>query len=124
MADVFGSLRQVSFLQRRQGQLSRFLSRPVLAALVGRDMDEVLRPRQATVTVLFCDLRSSCRIAEEGSQDLPALWDRVSAALALMSGSILDQDGVIGDFQGDAAMGFWGWPLEAADGVERAARAA
>ncbi len=124
VADVFGSLRQVSFLQRRQGQLSRFLSRPVLAALVGRDMDEVLKPRQAQVTVLFCDLRSSCRIAEEGSQDLPALWDRVSSALALMSGSILDQDGVIGDFQGDAAMGFWGWPLEAADGVERAARAA
>jgi adenylate cyclase len=76
------------------------------------------------VTVLFCDLRGSCRIAEEGREDLPALWERVSAALALMSGSILDQDGVIGDFQGDAAMGFWGWPLEAADGVERAARAA
>jgi adenylate cyclase len=124
VADVFGSLRQVSFLQRRQGQLSRFLSRPVLAALVGRDMDEVLKPRQAQVTVLFCDLRGSCRIAEEGCQDLPALWDRVSAALGIMSGSILDQDGVIGDFQGDAAMGFWGWPLEAADGVERAARAA
>jgi adenylate cyclase len=124
VADVFGSLRQVSFLQRRQGQLSRFLSRPVLAALVGRDMDEVLKPRQAQVTVLFCDLRGSCRLAEEGSEDLAALWDRVSAALALMSGSILDQDGVIGDFQGDAAMGFWGWPLEAADGVERAARAA
>ena len=59
------------------------------------DADEVLRPRQAQVTVLFCDLRGSCRIAEEGSGDLPALWDRVSAALALMSGSILDQDGVI-----------------------------
>jgi adenylate cyclase len=31
---------------------------------------------------------------------------------------------VIGDFQGDAAMGFWGWPVGGADQVERAARAA
>jgi adenylate cyclase len=124
VAEVFGALRQVCDLQRRQGQLSRFLSRPVLAALAGKDMEEVLQPRQATVTVLFCDLRGSCRIAEEGQHDLLALWNHVGAALGIMSSSILDQDGVIGDFQGDAAMGFWGWPLAADDQIERAARAA
>jgi adenylate cyclase len=124
VAEVFGALRQVCDLQRRQGQLSRFLSRPVLAALAGKDVEEVLKPREATVTVLFCDLRGSCRIAEEGQHDLPALWNHVSAALSIMSSSILDQDGVIGDFQGDAAMGFWGWPLAADDQIERAARAA
>ena len=31
---------------------------------------------------------------------------------------------MIGDFQGDAAMGFWGWPLEGTSQVEQAARAA
>src|SRR5262249_44514845 len=29
-----------------------------------------------------------------------------------------------GDFQGDAAMGFWGWPLDCPDQVAQAARAA
>jgi adenylate cyclase len=41
-----------------------------------------------------------------------------------MSSSILDQDGVIGDFQGDAIMAFWGWPLDSAMSMERALRAA
>ena len=124
VAEVFGALRQVIHLQRRQGQLLRFLSRPVLAALAGRDLDEVLRPRPALVTVLFCDLRGSCRIAEQCGDELTTLWARVSAALGAMSRCVLDEDGVIGDFQGDAVMGFWGWPLEEPDQVERAARAA
>jgi adenylate cyclase len=124
VADIFGSLRQVRNLQRRQTQLTSFLSRPVVQVLAGQDIDAVLRPRQAEVTVLFCDLRGFCRLVDEGQDDLPGLWQRVSAALGTMTSSILDQDGVIGDFQGDAAMGFWGWPLEAPDQVERAARAA
>jgi adenylate cyclase len=124
VADIFGSLRQVRDLQRRQTQLTSFLSRPVVAALAQQDIEAVLRPREAEVTVLFCDLRGSSRIMDEGRDDLPGLWDRVSAALGIMTGSIIDQDGVIGDFQGDAAMGFWGWPLAVPDQVERAARAA
>ncbi len=123
-ADLFGALRQLCDLQRRQGQLSRFLSRTVVAALAGKDMEEVFRPRQVRVTVLFADLRGSCRIAEEGQHDMMALWNRVSAALGIMTSSILDLEGVVNDFQGDAVMGFWGWPTEQADQIERAARAA
>ena len=37
---------------------------------------------------------------------------------------ILDHGGVIGDFHGDAAMGFWGWPLDQPDAAVRAARSA
>jgi adenylate cyclase len=124
VAEVFGALRQVGVLQKREGQLSRFFSRPVRNALAGRDIDAALKPRLATVTVLFCDLRGSCAIAEDGQSDLMALWRQVNTALSIMSSSILEQDGVIGDFQGDAAMGFWGWPLDRDDQIERAARAA
>jgi adenylate cyclase len=124
VADIFGSLRQVRDLQRRQTQLMSVLSRPVVAALAQEDTDKVLQAREAAVTVLFCDLRGSCRIMDEGQDDLPGLWSQVSEALSIMTSSILDQDGVIGDFQGDAAMGFWGWPLDVPDQVERAARAA
>ncbi len=123
-ADLFGALRQLCDLQRRQGQLSRFLSPTVVAALAGKDMDEVFRPRQVRVTVLFADLRGSCRIAEEGQHDMMSLWTKVTAALSIMTSSVLDLEGVVNDFQGDAVMGFWGWPTEQADQVERAARAA
>lgn len=124
VAGMFGALREVGDLQRRQGQLSRFFSPQVLAALARREVDEVLRPRETEVTVLFCDLRGSSRIAEAAQTELAGLWDRVSEALSIMTGGIIDQDGVIGDFQGDAAMGFWGWPLDTSDQVEKACRAA
>jgi adenylate cyclase len=124
VADIFGSIRQVGYLQQRQAHLARFLSRPVLAALADKNIDEVIRPREAEVTVLLCDLRGSCRLADECRHDLVGLWERVSEALHVMTSGILDQDGVIGDFQGDSAMGFWGWPLETSDHIERAARAA
>jgi adenylate cyclase len=124
VADIFGSLRQVLDLQRRHAQLASILSPTVLAAIAGRDVEEVLRPRQTEVTVLFCDLRGSCRISEEGQDDLQALWERVSEALGIMASRIIEHEGVIGDFQGDAAMGFWGWPLDCPEQVQHAARAA
>ena len=41
-----------------------------------------------------------------------------------MTRHILDTGGVIGDFHGDAAMGFWGWPLQQSDSPMRAVEAA
>jgi adenylate cyclase len=41
-----------------------------------------------------------------------------------MTRHISAQGGVIGDFQGDAAMGFWGWPVAADDDPLKACRAA
>lgn len=125
VAEIFGALRQVRHLQERQSTLASFLSRPVLAALLAEtDVAEVLRPREAQVTVLFCDLRGSCHIAEAGEHDLLQACARVGEALGIMTTNIIDKDGVIGDFHGDAAMGFWGWPLDSGDQIEQAARAA
>ena len=37
------------------------------------------------------------------------LLDSVRAALSVMANGILEYEGAIADFQGDAALGFWGW---------------
>jgi adenylate cyclase len=76
------------------------------------------------VTVLFCDLRGFTEQSERSAGDLFELLSRVSRALGVMTHHILEQGGVVGDFHGDSAMGFWGWPLPQADAVERACRAA
>jgi adenylate cyclase len=123
-ADLFSSLRSVRLLQHRNALLARFLSPKVQAAVADRNVDELLRPRPAEVTVLFCDLRGASRFAEAGAADLEATWETVSEALAIMSNAILEYGGVIGDFQGDAALGFWGWPLAEDRQVEWACRAA
>ena len=62
--------------------------------------------------------------ASRSAGDLFGLLDRVSQALGVMTHHILEQGGVVGDFHGDAAMGFWGWPIAQPDAVERACRAA
>jgi adenylate cyclase len=124
VAEIFGAVRQVRDLQLRQSTLASFLSRPVLAALADADMNEVLKPRETQVTVLFCDLRGSCLLTEEGEHELAGTCDRLNEALSIMTTNIIDKEGVISDFQGDAAMGFWGWPLPADDQMEQAARAA
>jgi adenylate cyclase len=48
----------------------------------------------------------------------------VSRALGVMTSQILKHGGVTGDFQGDAAMGFWGWPLSSPESPLEACRAA
>lgn len=119
---ILASLRQVQLLQRKQAVLSHFFSPTVLRALAEAGPEGALRPREAEVTVLFCDLRGFSRKAE-ASALLPVL-ERVSKALGVMTHNILDRKGVIADFLGDAALGFWGWPLEQPDKVEMASRAA
>ncbi len=112
VAAILRALRQVKQLQRKQDSLSRFFSPAVLRALTANsDPERALQPCEADVSVLFCDLRGFSRKAETHAGDLIALLERVSKALGFMTQTILDHGGVIGDYQGDAAMGFWGWPL-------------
>lgn len=123
-AVTLGNLRSLRFLQRQQFSLSQFFSPLVLEALAGQDPDEVLRPREADVSVLFCDLRGFSRRSERSADDLLELLNRVSDALGVMTHHILREGGVVGDFHGDSAMGFWGWPIEQPDAAQRACRAA
>ncbi|TWU58769.1 Adenylate cyclase 1 [Rubripirellula tenax] len=121
---TIANLRQSRRLQRRQSELRHFFAPVVMEAMAGRDPDEVLTPREADLSVMFCDLRGFSRASERDSGDLLDLLARVSEALGVMTRHILDSGGVIGDFHGDAAMGFWGWPLKQENSVTLAARAA
>jgi adenylate cyclase len=69
-------------------------------------------------------LRGFARESERQAGDLLGLLQRVSRALGVMTHHIRQHGGVVGDFQGDAAMGFWGWPLPQQDAVPRTCRAA
>ncbi len=121
VAALWGALRHVNFLKQRQASLSQFFSPTVLRNMTD-DPEVVLKPRETQITVLFCDLRGFSRQAERC--ELLDMLARVSEALGVMTKHILEQGGVIGDFHGDAAMGFWGWPLAQPDAVERACLAA
>ncbi|QDU09147.1 adenylate/guanylate cyclase domain-containing protein [Gimesia aquarii] len=111
VASIIKSVRRLNQLERQQAGLRQFFAPPILSA-IGDNLDtDILEPRECDVTVLFCDLRGFSQHAEDSSGDLIGLLDRVSQALGIMTSHILEFGGVTGDFQGDAALGFWGWPF-------------
>ena len=124
IASTLCNLLQLRKLERRHSSLRRFFSPAVLNAFTHEDPEVVLQPRQCRVSVLFCDLRGFSKTSEALSNNLLTLLAMVSQSLGVMTRVILDQGGVIGDFHGDAAMGFWGWPIDQPDGAVKAVAAA
>lgn len=124
VADILGALREVQVARERQSVFSRFFSPGVMNLLSGADVPHALDPREADVTVLFCDLRGFSKTVEAAEGNLLAVLKRVSAALGVMTQNILRYRGAIADFLGDAALGFWGWPIDHPGKAEDACRAA
>lgn len=124
VAEIVGSVRKLNHMERQQAGLRQFLPPAILTAIGDTSDPTLLAPRESQVTVMFCDLRGFSRQAETSRGNLTELLDRVSQALGVMTRHISEFGGVIGDFQGDAAMGFWGWPVPGADDSLQACRAA
>jgi adenylate cyclase len=117
-------VRGIRRFERERASLRQFISPVVMETLADEDPEVVLTPREVEASVLFCDLRGFSRRSEQEADNLMELLNRVSRALGVMTHEILGHGGVVGDFHGDAAMGFWGWPLDQADAPLQACRAA
>jgi adenylate cyclase len=124
VAQFIGSVRQVRVLQEQKTRLSSFFSPKVIDSLTAHDGADALSPAERNITVLFCDIRGFSRKAEQLQHDLLPLLRSVKAALGVMVSGILERDGAIADLQGDAALGFWGWPVALEYGPVPACRAA
>jgi adenylate cyclase len=123
VAQFLGSTRQIRLLQEQKTQLSAFFSPKVIDNIIGTRSQSALTPAACDITVLFCDVRGFSQKSEELHGNLPRLLERVDKALGVMTSGILDRDGAVADFQGDAALGFWGWPVPLEDGPIAACRA-
>jgi len=124
LADFIRAIRTVQVLERRHVQMGQFFSPAVVETLAAAESERLLRPRTQDVTVLFCDLRGFSREVEQAKEGLYALLCRVSEALGVMTRNIMKFEGVIADFQGDAALAFWGWPAFSWEDPLSACRAA
>lgn len=124
LTDFIGSIRQVRYLQDQRTHLSSFFSPTVIENLTSSRTQAALEPTECEVTVLFCDLRGFSRRSELLQHDLFSLLQSVSEALGVMTEGVLGLDGAIADFQGDAVLAFWGWPMPHKDGPLPACRSA
>ncbi len=123
VATMVANFRSARMWERRHAHMRPFFSPSVLQWL-DRESDGRLEPKKVDVCVLFCDLRGFSRESELSADDLLALLQRVGRTLGVMTTYILNSGGVIGDFHGDAAMGFWGWPVAHPRQAAQACRAA
>jgi adenylate cyclase len=124
LAQFLAAIRRVRLLEHKQTTMSQFFSPAVMETLADEEFARVLEPRENIVTVLFCDVRGFSKKVEEAGGNLHGILKQMSAALGVMTQNILRHEGVIADFQGDAALGFWGWPAQPPDGPTPACLAA
>ncbi|QDT65013.1 adenylate/guanylate cyclase domain-containing protein [Calycomorphotria hydatis] len=122
--EIHRSIRRLQRLERQSASLRQFLPGPVLDALGDEFDPTMLSPRECDVTVMFCDLRGFSKRAEAEADNLSGLLNNVSNALGVMTRAIISHGGVTGDFLGDAALGFWGWPLPDPESPRKACLAA
>lgn len=110
MGDIAQSARSLSELAECRDDMQQFFPQEIRNLLRQYGPNAAFRTATTRAAILFCDLRGSSRFAEQQAENLSAAWERIRAALGIMTGAITGQNGCIGDFQGDAAMAFWGWP--------------
>ncbi len=111
--------RQRRFIRRAFGH---YLSPAVIERVLADPSQLRLGGERREVTVMFIDLAGFTSIAEK--LDAQVLSKRLNDYLTLMSEAILEEEGTLDKYQGDAVMAFWNAPLDQPDHALRACRAA
>jgi adenylate cyclase len=118
------SARRVRVLEDRFSGVRQFFSPAVIKKASESLSGFSLEPTETETTILFCDVHGFSRMVEQSHAELPKFLRRLNKALGVMTASIIDGNGVIADFQGDSALGFWGWPVPLPNAPLAACRAA
>ncbi len=106
--------------ERQRNVLSGFFS-PRVASLLATQPD-LLLGRDATVTVLFCDVRGFSNVTEHIGPRKTIEW--INDVFTDLSRCVVDRDGGLVDYVGDELMAMWGAPDEQPAHAELAVRAA
>jgi adenylate cyclase len=86
---------------------------PELARLLQTRGEEMLAAKDASISVLFCDIKGFSRISAACGAVLAIEW--VCDVLSEMSDCVAESQGVLVDYSGDALEALWGAPLASAD---------
>ncbi len=111
--------RQKLYIRRMFGQ---YMSGAVIDHLLEHPEKLELGGERRQVTLFFSDLAGFTTISERLSPE--TVVGLLNDYLSAMTEIILDEEGTVDKFEGDAIMAFWGAPLEQPDQALRACRAA
>jgi len=111
--------RQKLYIRRMFGQ---YMSPAVIQHLLEHPEKLELGGERRRVTLFFSDLAGFTTISERLSPE--TVVGLLNDYLSAMTEIILDEEGTVDKFEGDAIMAFWGAPLDQPDQALRACRAA
>jgi adenylate cyclase len=83
---------------------------------------DLLKGRDAEVTLLFCDIRGFSRISDRLGPTATVEW--IGDVLGALSDCVIGHRGVLVDYMGDELMAMWGAPLLQPEHAQLACRAA
>lgn len=113
-------------IQKRQirGAFGQYLSPALVDHLTENPDRLVLGGETRELSLLFTDVRGFTTISESYKRNPQGLTRLMNRFLTVMSGAILDQNGTIDKYMGDAIMAFWNAPLDEPDHAAKACRSA
>ena len=101
---------------------AQYMSETVISHLLEHPEKLQLGGERRRVTLFFSDLAGFTTLSERLAPE--AVVALLNDYLSRMTEIILDEEGVVDKFEGDAIMAFWGAPLDQEDQAARACRAA
>ncbi len=108
----FNYWREEAQREQMRGTFSRYVS-PDLVEILVREPDRVkLGGETREISVLFSDVRGFTSISEALKSDPQGLVAFMNSMLTPLTNAILDADGTIDKYMGDAILAFWNAPLD------------
>ena len=124
LLDVIANAVSAGLMRQREAEFrtaaGQFFSKGVLDRL--RSQKDLLEGRDTEVSILFCDIRGFSTVAHRAGPAETIKW--INEVLTCLSECVLNQDGVVVDYVGDALMAMFGAPEPQSDHADRACRAA
>jgi adenylate cyclase len=108
--------------QQVRGAFSRYMSPALVERLAEHPEQLKLGGETRDMTIMFCDIRGFTTISEQ--YDAQGLTSMLNRFLTPMTELILDREGTIDKYMGDAIMAFWNAPLDDPDHADHACRTA
>jgi adenylate cyclase len=98
--------------QQVRGAFSQYLSPELVERLAANPDQLVLGGQTREMTILFCDAHGFTAIAERHKKDPQGLTRLMNRLLTPLTHEIVERQGTIDKYIGDAVMAFWNAPLD------------